>query len=474
MKKRILAMVLCLALCVSALGLSAMANGITWSYDEATATLTVAGTGPMGDYQLRNDHYAMTTAPWTEHYRTAKAVVVKPGVTTISAFAFANFEALESVTIPDSVTEVGDRAFASCRKLKSIVLPSSVQTMGSMVFYHCTALESVVLPDELMSLQRGTFQYCIGLKGITLPSELLELKASSLQECKNLAELKLPKTLRSVGQAALEDCNSLTELVFHENFKHIGSFGIAKCDNLKTVWLPASLTGIDDNAFKESNALTDVYYAGTEAQWKALNVPQTGNEPLFAAKMHFNAAPAPAVTDVADSAWYSDPVSAAAKAGIIAGNADGSFNPDGVLSWAHAITFAVRLDQYCKGQKVYSAADQTGSKWYDIYLHYALANKSLTAEPANMTASITRGEAAVVFAAVMGQKQQVNDVAEGYFSDVPASGALHDAVYALARAGICNGTGNGTFGVNNTFKRCEVAAIVARMAGLVAPAVIAK
>jgi CheY-like chemotaxis protein len=93
---------------------------------------------------------------------------------------------------------------------------------------------------------------------------------------------------------------------------------------------------------------------------------------------------------------------------------------------------------------------------------------------ANPNAKITRGEAAVIFAKVFEMYEQVNDVPDGYFTDVPKGSAAYDAVYFLAEAGVCNGMGNGTFGVNATFKRSEVATIVARIAGLVNPAVIAQ
>ena len=472
MKKRIVSLLLCLALALTLLPAAVLAAGITWKFDEATATLTVSGAGPMENYELRSDHYAMTTAPWTEHYRQVKTLVVEPGITTVGDCAFANFEALENVTLPEGITYLGGKSFYNCKKLKACVIPQTVTTIESMAFYGCNSMETVVLPKDLVSLSMGCFQHCYALKELDLPAGLLNFNASALQGCKGLTKLTIPASVRALSSAAISGCEGLEELVFQQNLKSIGSSTLSGCKSLKAVYLPVALESVDKNAFRDSAALTDIYYAGTEEQWKKVEIQTEGNDSFLAAKVHYNTAPTPAFTDVADSAWYSATVTAAAKAGIIAGNADGSFDPNGTLSWAHAITFAVRLDQYCKGQKVYSAADQTGSKWYDIYLQYALQNKILTAEPQNMTAAITRGEAAVIFAAVPVQFKQVNTVAEGYFTDVSASSAMHDAVYALACAGICNGTGSGTFGVANTFKRCEVAAIVARMAGLVAPAVI--
>lgn len=172
-------------------------------------------------------------------------------------------------------------------------------------------------------------------------------------------------------------------------------------------------------------------------------------------------------TDVHPEHWFHDTVYAAAGAGLIAGGSNNMFMPDGELSWSQAVTFAVRLYQYNHGEYVYGSADQTGTNWYDVYVNYALERGVIAEIPENPNAIITRGEAAVIFAAVLGEAEQVNDVPEGFFPDVPESGDIHDAAMALSRAGICNGVSGGLFGVDAVFHRSEVATIVARMAGLV-------
>ena len=169
-------------------------------------------------------------------------------------------------------------------------------------------------------------------------------------------------------------------------------------------------------------------------------------------------------SDVKAGDWFYDAVIKSAEKGIVAGNNDGSYDPEGTLTWAQTITFAVRLDQYRKGDRIYGNADQTGSRWYDVYFDYALANGIISAAPASPNAPITRADAAIIFSKVLGSYNTVNDISDYYFSDVPYSHAAYDAIYALARAGICNGKSAGVFGVRDNFKRNEVATIVARMA----------
>ena len=172
-------------------------------------------------------------------------------------------------------------------------------------------------------------------------------------------------------------------------------------------------------------------------------------------------------SDVAEDAWYYAPITKAVEKGIVVGNADGTYAPRGTLTWAQTITFAVRLDQLRKEIDIYGSEDQTGEHWYDIYVEYALENGIINSEPVTPGGTITRADAAVIFSKVLGEYTAVNEIAEGYFTDVRTAHPAHDAIYMLAEAGICNGKEAGVFGINDSFLRSEVAAIVARMAGLV-------
>ncbi|MBQ2276981.1 MAG: S-layer homology domain-containing protein [Clostridia bacterium] len=201
------------------------------------------------------------------------------------------------------------------------------------------------------------------------------------------------------------------------------------------------------------------YYDGSAGEYDMPAAPAPA-APSYSASSSF--------TDVAENAWYYDDVLAAADAGIIAGNADGSFNPGGKLTWAQAVTFAVRLAQYRAGTPVYGAADQT-SVWYQIYVDYAWNSGIITYIPQDVNYIINRAEAALIFAKVLGNAPKINVIPENYFWDLYGSGEVGEAVNKLAEAGIVNGMEDGSFGANDNFLRSQVAAVVARMAGLIAP-----
>ena len=52
----------------------------------------------------------------------------------------------------------------------------------------------------------------------------------------------------------------------------IGESAFGACISLTSVTIPDSVTSINWYAFYNCKSLTDVYYAGSEAQWKAISI----------------------------------------------------------------------------------------------------------------------------------------------------------------------------------------------------------
>ena len=58
---------------------------------------------------------------------------------------------------------------------------------------------------------------------------------------------------------------------------------------MTTVRLPVSLTQIGAGAFEYDDKITNVYYAGSENQWKAIDIVGDYNNNLTNATIHFSA-----------------------------------------------------------------------------------------------------------------------------------------------------------------------------------------
>ena len=59
---------------------------------------------------------------------------------------------------------------------------------------------------------------------------------------------------------------------------------------IKSVSVPTTVTAIGENTFSGCTAITDVYFGGTEEQWKEITIA-SGNEPLINANIHFTDTP---------------------------------------------------------------------------------------------------------------------------------------------------------------------------------------
>ena len=130
-------------------------ENVTYTYDEATNTLTISGTGEMADYSSYWD------IPWYAYRFNITSVIINEGVISIGESAFADCSAPSSVTIPNSVTTIGNTAFIGCTGLTSITIPNSVTSIGQMAFADCYGLTSVTLPNSVTSIGGAAFLFCI-------------------------------------------------------------------------------------------------------------------------------------------------------------------------------------------------------------------------------------------------------------------------------------------------------------------------
>ena len=247
MKKRLLSFVLAVLMIASLLPATALAADIvdsgtcgaevTWTLD-SEGVLTISGNGYMYDN-------GSSGAPWYGYRSLVKSAVIAEGVTSIGEYAFSDCRSLTSVTIPDSVTLIGGAAFYECTSLTSVTIPDSVTNIGADAFSHCTSLTSVTIPDSVTSIGHDAFFLCRSLISVTIP-------------------------------------DSVTS---------ISSYTFGSCTSLTSVTIPDSVTSIGGDAFYFCTSLTDVYYAGSEAQWKAISISSdssNGNDDLLTANIHYN------------------------------------------------------------------------------------------------------------------------------------------------------------------------------------------
>jgi hypothetical protein len=115
------------------------------------------------------------------------------------------------VDLPSTLTEIGYAAFAMCQSLKEITIPESVTTLSDSAFIYCTSLEKAVVKANITDLKSGVFYNSVVTQGTNVFTNTA------------LTEVYLSSTIQKVALSALS-----------------------------------------------GNMLSDIYYGGTEEEWKSL------------------------------------------------------------------------------------------------------------------------------------------------------------------------------------------------------------
>lgn len=99
-----------------------------------------------------------------------KAVTIPDGVTSIDADAFSGCKSLKGVDLGNGITSIPNGLFENINTLQIAGIGDSVQTIGSRAFYNCTALEQIVIPDSVKAIGSKAFYNTIKTQSITLGS----------------------------------------------------------------------------------------------------------------------------------------------------------------------------------------------------------------------------------------------------------------------------------------------------------------
>ena len=275
-----------------------------------------------------------------------KRIVFPSTVQKIGIHAFEGCSYLESITLPKSLTEIGNYAFAQCTALTRVDIPSNVTSINMYAFSECSALVDVTTTygSSPLNIRKFAFCNCINLKNISLASNITEIGDEAFSGCISLSKLELPKNLIKLGgkilrntmvnsinippsvkiaedgatynEGALSRCPALMEVIFENGIeripdyiaydrssgdkrsrinkitlpstvKEIGSRAFADSSYLETIILPKALQTVEKYAFNSCNALKDIYYEGSEEDWKKIQIA-SGNDALSKATIHYN------------------------------------------------------------------------------------------------------------------------------------------------------------------------------------------
>lgn len=244
------------------------------------------------------------------------SMTLPSSITTIGGGAFNNCRNMATITIPPSVTSIGSNAFEWCSSLirvnitdlaawcrisfndgasnplvwahklylnnklvKDLIIPEDVISINNYAFSSCTALQSAVIGNDVKNVGSYAFSGCTGLTNVTIGNSVTGIGSYAFNNCSNLTDLTVGEAVNSVDRYTFYSCNSLETVnwnaknckdlpsAFFPNSSGITTFNFGDqvlripgylcygLGNLTDVEIPATVTTIGDNAFRNCTSL---------------------------------------------------------------------------------------------------------------------------------------------------------------------------------------------------------------------------
>lgn len=208
-------------------------------------------------------------------------------VEKIGAGAFMYCLKLKNVEFADggSLTEVSRSAFAYCRSLKEVNLPRNIQKIGVAAFYGCDGLKKVNA-QGVCEISDRAFYECTALAEIMFPSSLEKIGELAFYYSA-LETLVIPEKVTDIGKGAFHTCTALKSVDLKGRVEVLDSGVFGYCIALESINLPDSLKRVEGayyrggefvmgHAFHSCTALKTVNFAGSEENWRSVEIAGDG------------------------------------------------------------------------------------------------------------------------------------------------------------------------------------------------------
>ena len=232
----------CFAVCAEERIGGACGETLEWTFDPASGTLTITGSGAMKDFASGYD------VPWSEYNARILSVVLPDGLTSVGAYAFYACRLGNKITLPTTLKAIGDEAFA-WSGLREIKIPASVVSVGEGAFAGASSLCSITVDSAnsvflayancLLRRTGETYELIAGCRTSEIPDAVITEIAPSAFRGVPIENVTLPSTLERIGENAFR-ASSVRAIVIPASVTAIGANAFSGCASLESLTVEAS------------------------------------------------------------------------------------------------------------------------------------------------------------------------------------------------------------------------------------------
>jgi hypothetical protein len=224
-------------------------QNLTWTFTSGADN----NTGGYLSYLFGNNINGIANMP-----AGLRSVTINPkaGVTRLTPSAFYNVATLEEINLPSTITELGGFSLAHAAvgtsRLRFIDLPENLITIGGNAFNNSSALLEFEIPNSVTTIGLNVLTGANALTKLTYSNNSLPSAARFLRYFfgGTVASGAVPATLRTIE---ITTGDSLVASYFES------------VTSIETVFLPSTITTINNRAFFNTSSLRQVAVLGSIA-----------------------------------------------------------------------------------------------------------------------------------------------------------------------------------------------------------------
>lgn len=233
------------------------------------------------------------------YYNKFDEMPLPSGLTNINKYAFYHCIGLKNIVFPESLETIGERSFAQCSNIPKLHIPINVKYIGINAFYLCQSLNEITVDAGNTTYDSRNNSNCI-------------METSTDKLCFGCNNTVIPNDTKIIEDDACNGYVSLKNIVFPETLTRIGNSSFASCDSITELYIPANVTFIHENAFKDASNIKTIavdaenttYDSRDDGNWI---VNTSENKLMLAANIDYTAL-STSITKIGANAFYGNSI----------------------------------------------------------------------------------------------------------------------------------------------------------------------